>query len=221
MSDILFFLPLFAQAGIFARFIFILLFFLSVFSWSVILLKFFQYIGVGYQVASFKKFLQKKKDISQLHQILEISEKKIYFPLLSRCLLEFDNHKQRTFQSLGEEELGIFQRIASIQLVQIQKKYRIGLSFLAICSSAAPFIGLLGTVVGVTNTFREISLQKATSLAVVAPGLSEALIATALGIFVAIPALIFYNYYNSKLRNLVEDLEIITLEIVNILKTNK
>ncbi len=218
MADIFFFLPLLTQAGIFAQFIFILLFFLSIFSWGIILLKLFQYIGVNYQIASFKEFLQKKKDVLQLQQVLGISEKKIYFSLLSRCLSEFDHYRQRTSQSLSEEGLGVFQRIATIQLVQIQKKYRIGLSFLAICSSSAPFIGLLGTVVGVTNTFREISLQKATSLAVVAPGLSEALIATAMGIFVAIPALIFYNYYNSRLRSLVEDLEIIYLEIINILK---
>ena len=134
-------------------------------------------------------------------------------------MLEFDNYKKKTSNSLSEEELKVFQRVATIQLVQIQKKYRIGLSFLAICSSSSPFIGLLGTVIGVTNTFKEISLQKATSLAVVAPGLSEALVATALGIFVAIPALIFYNYFNNKLRSLVEDLETITLEILNIFKS--
>ena len=133
--------------------------------------------------------------------------------------MEFDNYKKKTSNSLSEEELKVFQRVATIQLVQIQKKYRIGLSFLAICSSSSPFIGLLGTVIGVTNTFKEISLQKATSLAVVAPGLSEALVATALGIFVAIPALIFYNYFNNKLRSLVEDLETITLEILNIFKS--
>lgn len=218
MFDLLFFFPLLAEIGLFGKFILALLFFLSIFSWGVILLKFYQYIGVGYQIASFKKFLQSRKTISQLYQVLEISKGKIYFSLLNNCLLEFDNYKQKSSSNLREDDLVFFQRTATIQLVQMQKKYRLGLNFLAICSSAAPFIGLLGTVVGVTNTFQEIALQKATSLAVVAPGLSEALVATVFGIFVAIPALIFYNYFNSKLRNLVEDLEIVTLEILNILK---
>ena len=218
MLDTIFIFSLLSKAGIFGKLIFILLFFLSIFSWSVILLKFYQYIGVSYQIASLKKFLQPQKTVLELFQVLKISQKTIYFSLLNRCLLEFDNYKKKTSNSLSEEELKVFQRVATIQLVQIQKKYRIGLSFLAICSSSSPFIGLLGTVIGVTNTFKEISLQKATSLAVVAPGLSEALVATALGIFVAIPALIFYNYFNNKLRSLVEDLETITLEILNIFK---
>ncbi len=219
MLDIFFLFPLLSKAGIFGKFIFILLFFFSIFSWSVILLKFYQYIGVSYQIASFKKFLQTQKTIFDLFQVLNTSQRAIYFSLLSRCLLKFDDYKKKHSNSLSEEELGVFQRTATIQLVQIQKKYRTGLSFLAICSSSSPFIGLLGTVIGVTNTFKEISLQKATSLAVVAPGLSEALVATALGIFVAIPALIFYNYFNSRLRSLVEDLETITLEILNIFKS--
>ncbi|MBW1843495.1 MAG: MotA/TolQ/ExbB proton channel family protein [Deltaproteobacteria bacterium] len=77
-----------------------------------------------------------------------------------------------------------------------------GLSFLATTGSAAPFIGLFGTVIGIINAFQEIGRAGSASLAVVAPGIAEALIATAVGLFAAIPATIFYNYFVGELRGL-------------------
>jgi biopolymer transport protein TolQ len=72
-----------------------------------------------------------------------------------------------------------------------------GLSTLAIIASSSPFIGLFGTVIGIMNSFREIASQGETNLTVVAPGIAEALFATGLGLFTAIPALIFYNKFSS------------------------
>ena len=72
-----------------------------------------------------------------------------------------------------------------------------GLSTLAIIASSTPFIGLLGTVIGIMNSFRDIAAKGETNLTVVAPGIAEALFATALGLFAAIPALIFYNKFSS------------------------
>jgi biopolymer transport protein TolQ len=77
-----------------------------------------------------------------------------------------------------------------------------GLSFLATTGSAAPFIGLFGTVIGIINAFQEIGKAGTASLAVVAPGIAEALIATAVGLFAAIPATVFYNYFVGELRGL-------------------
>jgi len=83
-----------------------------------------------------------------------------------------------------------------------------GLSFLATTGSAAPFIGLFGTVIGIINAFEEIGQAGTASLAVVAPGIAEALIATAVGLFAAIPATVFYNYFVGELRGLAAAIDL-------------
>jgi biopolymer transport protein TolQ len=83
-----------------------------------------------------------------------------------------------------------------------------GLPFLATTGSAAPFIGLFGTVIGIINAFQEIGRAGSASLAVVAPGIAEALIATAVGLFAAIPATIFYNYFVGELRRLAAAIDL-------------
>jgi biopolymer transport protein TolQ len=87
-----------------------------------------------------------------------------------------------------------------------------GLNFLATTGSAAPFIGLFGTVIGVINAFQNIGMSGSASLAVVAPGIAEALIATAIGLFAAIPASIFYNYFLGDLRSLNAGIELFSAE---------
>jgi biopolymer transport protein TolQ len=87
-----------------------------------------------------------------------------------------------------------------------------GLSFLATTGSAAPFIGLFGTVIGIINAFQEIGRAGTASLAVVAPGIAEALIATAVGLFAAIPATVFYNYFVGELRGLAAAIDLFGTE---------
>jgi len=87
-----------------------------------------------------------------------------------------------------------------------------GLSFLATTGSAAPFIGLFGTVIGIINAFEQIGQAGTASLAVVAPGIAEALIATAVGLFAAIPATVFYNYFVGELRSIVAAIDLFGTE---------
>ena len=87
------------------------------------------------------------------------------------------------------------------------------LSFLATVGSAAPFVGLFGTVVGIINAFTGIGIAGSASLAVVAPGIAEALIATAVGLFAAIPATVFYNVFVAKLRELNEAIDLFSVEL--------
>ncbi len=84
-------------------------------------------------------------------------------------------------------------------------------------AGAAPFIGLLGTVIGIIRSFKSIAVAGGGGPQIVAGGISEALVATALGLFVAIPALIFYNYYSTKIRRLTESMEICADEIAELL----
>ena len=87
-----------------------------------------------------------------------------------------------------------------------------GLSFLATTGSAAPFIGLFGTVIGIINAFQGIGRAGSASLAVVAPGIAEALIATAVGLFAAIPATVFYNVFVGRLRGITSSIDLFSAE---------
>ena len=89
------------------------------------------------------------------------------------------------------------------------------LSFLAMVSSSAPYIGLFGTVLGIIDAFSDIGTTGVTSLAVVAPGISEALIATAAGLMAAIPALIAYNLFRNRLRDLNTQMKNFALDVTN------
>ena len=93
-----------------------------------------------------------------------------------------------------------------------------GISFLATIGSSAPFIGLFGTVWGIMESFRQIGVAKSASLAVVAPGIAEALIATAAGLAAAIPAVIFYNYFLSKINIVCTEMDNFSSELINIIE---
>ena len=92
------------------------------------------------------------------------------------------------------------------------------LPFLATTGSATPFIGLFGTVWGIMTSFHDIGLRGSASLAVVAPGISEALVATAAGLAVAIPAVIFYNFYSNKLGEFESDIEYFSTDFLNLIE---
>ena len=92
------------------------------------------------------------------------------------------------------------------------------ISFLATTGSATPFIGLFGTVWGIMTSFQDIGQRGSASLAVVAPGISEALVATAMGLAVAIPAVIFYNYYSNKLADVESNVESFSTDFINLIE---
>ena len=97
-------------------------------------------------------------------------------------------------------------------------KLEAALGFLATTGSASPFIGLFGTVWGIMDTFRSIGFRGSATLAVVAPGISEALIATAAGLAAAIPAVIFYNYYLNRIKNMSLEMDSFASELMNIIE---
>lgn len=95
------------------------------------------------------------------------------------------------------------------------------LPFLATTGNLTPFIGLLGTVLGIINAFREIGVQGSASIAAVAPGVAEALVATAAGLFAAIPAVIAYNYFLSRIRKMAFRVEAFTIEFLNTIEESE
>ncbi|MEW6500399.1 MAG: MotA/TolQ/ExbB proton channel family protein, partial [Thermodesulfobacteriota bacterium] len=108
----------------------------------------------------------------------------------------------------------------AVHKTEVLELSRLGLSlpFLATTGSTAPFIGLFGTVWGIMTSFREIGLRGSASLAVVAPGVSEALIVTAAGLVVAIPAVVFYNYYSNLLGGIESRMHSFSTDFLNLIE---
>lgn len=107
-------------------------------------------------------------------------------------------------------------RAASIEETRLEKR----LSFLASTASVSPFIGLFGTVWGIMNAFGEIGRQGSASLAIVAPGISEALVTTAAGLFAAIPAALFFNYFSDRVKALSATMDDFAMEFISMVERN-
>ena len=111
--------------------------------------------------------------------------------------------KSKSKSNLNEKMSGILEMGIEKQISRIDK----GFTFLATVGSTAPFIGLFGTVWGIMNSFQSIAISRNTSLAIVAPGIAEALFATALGLLAAIPAVVAYNKFNTDSKKYTQKLE--------------
>jgi len=115
---------------------------------------------------------------------------------------DFDTSSHAQYNVIKENLRRALRHGVSSQMEKLSSS----LSFLATCANAAPFIGLFGTVWGIMHSFHNIGMMKTASLAVVAPGISEALVATAIGLAVAIPATIAYNYFQGMLGRIEAEL---------------
>ncbi len=116
----------------------------------------------------------------------------------------------RSLESLSRAPV----RAATVESTRIERR----IAFLASTASVTPFVGLFGTVWGIMNAFRDIGMAGSASLAVVAPGISEALITTAMGLAAAIPAAFFYNFYTSRIKVLSSMMDDFALEVLNIVE---
>ena len=130
-----------------------------------------------------------------------------------------NNIKQIVLSGL-EKKSSLKERLNSVMQITLNRslqRIEHGLNFLAIVGSITPFVGLFGTVFGIMNSFQGIAASKNTSLAIVAPGIAEALLATGIGLFAAIPAVFFYNIFSNKLNQFYERANNFSLQILNAL----
>jgi biopolymer transport protein TolQ len=126
--------------------------------------------------------------------------------------------KDNPGQSVKPGTVPVIENILKITIAEESAKLERRLSFLATTANAAPFIGLFGTVWGIMDSFREIGVRGTTSLAIVAPGISEALIATAIGLATAIPAVLGYNYFLGRLKRILSRMESAAMYLLNIIE---
>jgi biopolymer transport protein TolQ len=196
-------LTLIFKAGLIVKFVLILLLFFSVFSWAIIFYKFRLLSKVEEESREFYQAFLKSKQWDTLYQ----STKKLVIsplPTLFRAAYSIEDE--------GFDEIrSTLNRIESMETDRLERY----LTFLATTGATTPFIGLFGTVWGIMNSFMGIGRVGAASLAVVAPGIAEALIATAAGLAAAIPAVIAYNYFLSRTRKSVIMTENFSRELLN------
>ncbi len=212
------FTELIGNVGLFGAAVMCCLAALSVFSVGLIVDKHRRFRAASRQTQAFKPVLKKfihGGEIQQLIDAVRLHQDSYVAQVVSAGILEYDGVRQAGSDPNGSLELVTSALRDSRAETLIQLKG--GLGFLATIGSTAPFIGLFGTVVGIINAFRGIAATGSGGMAAVSGGIAEALVATALGIFVAIPAVVAFNHFTGKLENFQVEMNRASSQLVNCL----
>ena len=194
-------ISLFLRADIIVKSVIIILILSSIYSWAIIFEKIRMFRKINKSAEEFEEKFWKSKSAETFYNSLPAS-------LDNPMAQLFKDSMQAVMKSRSKTNLS--QRLENILEVNIEKQMNIvnnKFTFLATVGSTAPFIGLFGTVWGIMNSFQSIAISRNTSLAIVAPGIAEALFATALGLLAAIPAVVAYNKFNTDAKKYSEKLE--------------
>lgn len=213
-------------AGPMVTFVMLLLLGFSLVSWTIIIMKHLSYRKARAETAFFIDTFWKSKNLADAYKV---AKELASSPEASIFILGFNELqklgrskivKQGSEETLEMKLAGMDNLKRALRKAETKQVGRLGryLSFLATTGSSTPFIGLFGTVWGIMSSFHDIGMRGSASLAVVAPGISEALIATAAGLAVAIPAVIFYNYYSNILFDLENDMQGFSADFMNLVE---
>ena len=184
---------LFLRADFVVKFVIILLIASSIFSWALIFDKFKLFKRINASTEDFEKKFWKAKSAESFNSNLPANSKDPATIIFKSAM----NELLKTKRQSSAVQAARVERILEIATDNEIKKIEKNFTYLATVGSTAPFIGLFGTVWGIMNSFQSIAISRNTSLAIVAPGIAEALFATALGLLAAIPAVIAYNKFNN------------------------
>mgnify|MGYP000025775935 CR=1 FL=1 len=199
-------LNLILGAGPVVKLVLLILLFFSVFSWAIIFYKFRFLSKVEKESEEFQRIFASSKNWDTLYA----STKRLTLSPMANLFRSV--YSMASAEEVDREEVKrTLKRVESLEASRLEKY----LTFLATTGSSTPFIGLFGTVWGIMNSFRGIGRIGSASLAVVAPGIAEALIATAAGLVAAIPAVIAYNYYLSRTRKNIIFMEDFSQELMD------
>ena len=182
---------LFLRADIIVKSVIILLIVCSVYSWAIIFEKFRLFKKINISSEEFEEKFWRSKSAETFYNSLPSNIDDPMASLFKESMQGLLKSKSKA--NLSERMTGMLEAGIEKQITKIDK----GFTFLATVGSTAPFIGLFGTVWGIMNSFQSIAISRNTSLAIVAPGIAEALFATALGLLAAIPAVVAYNKFNN------------------------
>ena len=210
-------------SGLVVQSVLIILILLSIWSWAITIAKMIQFKRVERKSNEFSQIFWETRNLARIDD----SSRRLSESPLARVFVS----GYRELMSLLQEEktpgaratdsandLGIVEM--ALRRAELEESHRLekGITFLASVASSAPFIGLFGTVWGIMNAFHGLSHAKSTTIQAVAPGISEALVATAVGLAAAIPAAIAFNYFTSSLKRVRQGMDSFADEFLNIAK---
>ncbi len=217
---------LISKSGLVARAVLVLLLIFSLVSWAIILYKGMVLHQAHVQSAVFLDVFRKSSKFSEVNAVCPQLRASPLVGVFQAGYLEVNQQVRgaggnpggaqrptvRSLESLSRS----LARAAGVEITRIERR----MSFLATTASVTPFIGLVGTVWGIMAAFADIGRMGSANLAVVAPGISEALITTAMGLVAAIPAAVFFNFFSSRVKVLSAMLDDFALEFLNIVERN-
>jgi biopolymer transport protein TolQ len=223
---------LIANAGPVAKAVLAILLIFSVASWAVVLAKALAFQRIEKQSRTFVDVFRRSTKFSEVQAVCKSLEGSPLVGMFQAGYAELNAQLRQapaappagsppqtpprpTLKSLAAVDRALL-RASSAELNKLEKR----VTFLATTASITPFIGLFGTVWGIMTAFQGIGAQGSTDLAVVAPGISEALVATAFGLFAAIPAVYFYNHFTTKVKTYAAEMDDFALEFLNISERN-
>jgi biopolymer transport protein TolQ len=202
---------LFIRADFVVKSVILLLIGCSIYSWAVIIEKFRLFKKIDLESEEFEEKFWKSKSAENFYNSLSVNLENpmaLLFKDTMKILLKAKNKS-----NLNEKMSSVLEANIEKQMITLEK----GFTFLATVGSTAPFIGLFGTVWGIMNSFQSIAISRNTSLAIVAPGIAEALFATALGLLAAIPAVVAYNKFNNDAKKYSQKLENFSKKFISII----
>jgi biopolymer transport protein TolQ len=211
-----------AQSDMVVKFVMFLLVASSFWCWAIVYTKWSSYRKMRYKSAIFENAYRSSKGYKALYsRVNKENPGSAMAAMFIEGVKEAQNsptklQKKADSQILDQYKERIYNALHRVKNNYIEKMEN-NLIILATVGSAAPFIGLFGTVWGIVNSFQAIAATKNTTLAVVAPGIAEALLATAIGLFAAIPAVIFYNLFSNEIRKVSSRLEDYASELSTVL----
>ena len=205
------FFSLFLKADFVVKFVIIILIAASIYSWAIIIEKYKLFKKINGSSSFFEDQFWSSKSADSLYKKLEGYNEDPMANVFKAGMDFMIKNKSRS-ASTQERVLQALSSSIDEEMEIVEKK----LTFLATVGSTAPFIGLFGTVWGIMNSFQSIAISKNTSLAIVAPGIAEALFATALGLLAAIPAVVAYNKFTSDSRRYSTRLENFSQSFISI-----
>ena len=204
-------LNLFLRADIIVKSVIIILIVASIYSWAIIIEKYRLFKKINLTTEEFETKFWKSKSAETFYNNLPANIEDPMANLFKDTMQVVI--KSRSKSNLSERLTNILEVNIEKQMNNIEKSY----TFLATVGSTAPFIGLFGTVWGIMNSFQSIAISRNTSLAIVAPGIAEALFATALGLLAAIPAVVAFNKFNSDSKKYSQKLESFSKKFTSII----
>ena len=186
-------IQLFLRADFIVKSVIIILIAASVYSWALIFEKYKLFKKIDKSTTSFEEKFWKSRSAESFYNTLTNKDKDPVATIFQSAMIELIKTKSKSSSVQSARVTRVLEISADKEIKLIEKHF----TFLATVGSTAPFIGLFGTVWGIMNSFQSIAISRNTSLAIVAPGIAEALFATALGLLAAVPAVIAYNKFNS------------------------